>query len=75
MGACTIPGNLMIVTELMPQNLDTFFLSNNTNRKKLTLIQKLKMARDAALGIPCVNVLDIFTDHPLSNPYRHELAT
>jgi hypothetical protein len=50
MGACTIPGKLMIVTELMPRNLESVFLGKAG--KRVALVQKLKMAKDAALGTP-----------------------
>eukprot|EP01089_Gocevia_fonbrunei_P023102 TRINITY_DN9593_c0_g1_i1.p1 TRINITY_DN9593_c0_g1~~TRINITY_DN9593_c0_g1_i1.p1 ORF type:complete len:568 (-),score=107.07 TRINITY_DN9593_c0_g1_i1:21-1724(-) len=48
MGACTQPGKLMIVTELLPMDLDTLFIKKKAN---YPLIQKLGMARDAALGM------------------------
>lgn len=50
MGACTIPGKLMIVTELMPRNLESVFLGKAGKHKRVALVQKLKMAKDAALG-------------------------
>lgn len=49
MGACTMPGNLMIVTELMPRNLENLFLTRPKS-KRITFVSKLKMAKDAALG-------------------------
>lgn len=49
LGACTsIPGQLMICTELMSSNLETLLLNHQI---KLSLLQRVKMAHDAALGI------------------------
>jgi len=48
MGACTEPGNMMIITELMPHgNLESILQSG----APLKLYTRLKMAKDAALGI------------------------
>lgn len=48
MGACTEPGNMMIITELMPHgNLESILQSG----VPLKLYTRLKMAKDAALGI------------------------
>lgn len=47
--ACTsLPGQLMICTELMSSNLEALLLNPHT---KLALLPRMKMARDAALGI------------------------
>lgn len=49
LGACTsIPGQLMICTELLSSNLESLLL-NPQNR--LSMLQRMKMARDAALGV------------------------
>lgn len=49
LGACTsLPGQLMICTELMSSNLEALLLNPHT---KLALLPRMKMARDAALGI------------------------
>jgi len=48
MGACTVPGKLMIVTELMRGDLETMFVDEN---RQLTMLQRLKIAKDAALGM------------------------
>jgi len=49
LGACTsIPGQLMIVSELMTSNLEAMLLNPHT---KLNLLPRMKMAKDAALGI------------------------
>jgi serine/threonine protein kinase len=49
LGACTsLPGQLMICTELMISNLEGLLLNPHT---KLNLLPRMKMARDAALGI------------------------
>lgn len=49
MGACLEPGNCMIVTELLPKG----DLENLLHNDKIPLsdVQKLKIARDAALGM------------------------
>eukprot|EP00727_Mastigamoeba_balamuthi_P008772 m51a1_g4517 putative sh2 domain-containing protein (688) ;mRNA; f:422969-426165 len=49
LGACTKPGKLMIVTELMKCDME--HMIHGENRPTLTLHQKLRMAHDAALGI------------------------
>jgi serine/threonine protein kinase len=49
LGACTKPGQLMIVTELMKHDLE--HIIHGASRPQLTLHQKLRMAHDAALGI------------------------
>jgi len=48
LGACTKPGNLMFVTELMKTDLDAVI---HSSQSQLTLYKKLQMARDAACGI------------------------
>jgi serine/threonine protein kinase len=48
MGACTVPGNMMIVTELMRGDLERLILDGQV---QLTLLQRMKLARDAALGM------------------------
>lgn len=48
MGACTVPGNLMIVTELMRGDLETMLLEEQVN---MSLLLRMRLARDAALGI------------------------
>jgi serine/threonine-protein kinase CTR1 len=47
MGACTEPGKMLIVTELMKNSVHDLL------RKKvpLTLLQRIKMARDAVAGM------------------------
>ena len=49
LGACTAPGKLMIVTELMFCDLE--HLIHGRNRPQLTLAQKLRIAQDAAYGV------------------------
>lgn len=43
----------MIVTELMPRNLESIFLrkDGHLSKRRVTFVQKLKMAKDAALGM------------------------
>jgi serine/threonine protein kinase len=48
LGACTKPGKLMFVTELMKTDLDIVI---HSSRSPLSLYKKLQMARDAACGI------------------------
>jgi len=48
MGACTVPGNMMIVTELMRGDLERLILDDQV---QLTLLERMKLARDAALGM------------------------
>ncbi|KAH3732805.1 SHK1 protein [Pelomyxa schiedti] len=50
LGACTNPGNLMIVTELLHGDLDQLIHAPNLF-EKLTMQQKLNMARDAVYGM------------------------
>ncbi len=47
MGACTIKGQLKIITELAYTDLDRLLKSN----KDLSMYQRMKMAKDAAVGI------------------------
>ncbi|KAL6080477.1 copper transport protein ctr1 [Balamuthia mandrillaris] len=53
MGACTVPGEFKIVTELMDGDLDS--LLKKRNRKQgdyeYSLYERMKMAKDAALGM------------------------
>jgi len=60
MGACTIPGSLKIVTEMMESNLSTLLHDKDI---KLPLLQKIKMARDCALGMSWL--------HGSNNPIIH----
>lgn len=48
MGACTIPGQFKIVTELMHGDLDTLIKRSGL---KFSLFEKMRMAKDAALGV------------------------
>jgi serine/threonine protein kinase len=48
MGACTVPGKFKIVTELMDTDLETLLQQSNV---KLSLYERMKMAKDAALGM------------------------
>ncbi len=49
MGACTQPGSMCIVTELMPKgDVETKLQDKNC---QLGLLPRMKMARDAALGM------------------------
>eukprot|EP01112_Ceratiomyxa_fruticulosa_P009984 TRINITY_DN2620_c0_g1_i2.p1 TRINITY_DN2620_c0_g1~~TRINITY_DN2620_c0_g1_i2.p1 ORF type:complete len:609 (+),score=149.68 TRINITY_DN2620_c0_g1_i2:208-2034(+) len=50
LGACTQPGNVMIATELMRTDMEQF-IHNNPDFSKQPLNQKMKMAKDAALGL------------------------
>ncbi|ELR19943.1 dual specificity protein kinase [Acanthamoeba castellanii str. Neff] len=47
MGACTVPGKFKIVTELMDTDLETLLHSDVS----LSLYERMKMAKDAALGM------------------------
>jgi len=60
MGACTIPGNLKIVTERMESDLSTVL---HDPEIKLSLLQKIKMAKDCALGMSWL--------HGSNNPIIH----
>jgi serine/threonine protein kinase len=49
MGACTEPGNLMIITEMMPRgDVSSIIHSQNV---KISLLKKLHMAKDVAQGM------------------------
>jgi hypothetical protein len=48
MGACTIPGQFKIVTELMHGDLDTLLKRSSL---RFSLFDKMRMAKDAALGV------------------------
>jgi len=49
MGACTVPGKFKIVMELLTGDLEGFLLEGEGN--KLSLYKRLKMAKEAALGM------------------------
>jgi len=56
LGACTIPGSIMIVTECMACDMATLLhkrslVPTGLLREPLTLQKKLRMAHDAALGV------------------------
>eukprot|EP01096_Ripella_sp_DP13-Kostka_P004162 TRINITY_DN1625_c0_g1_i5.p1 TRINITY_DN1625_c0_g1~~TRINITY_DN1625_c0_g1_i5.p1 ORF type:complete len:482 (-),score=181.11 TRINITY_DN1625_c0_g1_i5:153-1598(-) len=69
MGACTLEGNnVMIVTEKMPADLETLLISEH--KKKFSLYARIKMAKDAALGMNWLhrsNPIFIHRDLKLSN--------
>lgn len=49
MGACTVPGQMMIITELMPKgDLETILRDKSIS---LSILTRMKMAKDAALGM------------------------
>eukprot|EP01111_Echinosteliopsis_oligospora_P015443 TRINITY_DN6119_c0_g1_i1.p1 TRINITY_DN6119_c0_g1~~TRINITY_DN6119_c0_g1_i1.p1 ORF type:complete len:585 (-),score=151.22 TRINITY_DN6119_c0_g1_i1:89-1843(-) len=50
LGACTEPNKIMIVTELMKTDVERL-LKNNHDAGKITVYQRIKMAKDAALGV------------------------
>lgn len=54
MGACTAKGNLLIVTELMAGDLEGLVLS----QRYFTLAQRLRMAKDAAMGLNWLHGMD-----------------
>eukprot|EP00339_Tiarina_fusa_P004751 CAMPEP_0117019868 /NCGR_PEP_ID=MMETSP0472-20121206/15180_1 /TAXON_ID=693140 ORGANISM="Tiarina fusus, Strain LIS" /NCGR_SAMPLE_ID=MMETSP0472 /ASSEMBLY_ACC=CAM_ASM_000603 /LENGTH=499 /DNA_ID=CAMNT_0004724931 /DNA_START=1 /DNA_END=1500 /DNA_ORIENTATION=- len=67
MGACTVEDSLMIVTEKMPTDLETLIIDE---KKPLSLFQRIKMAKDAALGMNWLhssNPIFIHRDLKLSN--------
>jgi len=67
MGACTLDDNLMIVTEKLPTDLETLIIDE---RKQLSLYQRMKMSKDAALGMNWLhssNPIFIHRDLKLSN--------
>jgi len=68
MGACTIPGKCMIVTEHLPRGDVESLLRDK--KIELSLITKMRMARDAALGmnwLHCSNPVFIHRDLKSSN--------
>jgi serine/threonine protein kinase len=48
MGACTEPGRLMIVSELMKQDVDTLLADASVD---LSMLQRMRIAKGAALGV------------------------
>jgi len=50
LGACTQPNKIMIVTELMKTDLERL-IHHNPEAGKYSLVHRLKMAKDAALGM------------------------
>eukprot|EP01114_Cavostelium_apophysatum_P020971 TRINITY_DN7184_c0_g1_i2.p1 TRINITY_DN7184_c0_g1~~TRINITY_DN7184_c0_g1_i2.p1 ORF type:complete len:727 (-),score=197.56 TRINITY_DN7184_c0_g1_i2:30-2210(-) len=52
LGACTIPGHLMIVTEIMDKSF------HDIDKKKVDLVTRLKMAKAAAKGISWLHSLN-----------------
>jgi len=67
MGACTLEDNLMIVTEKMPTDVETLLIDE---KKPLSLFQRMKMMKDAALGMNWLhssNPIFIHRDLKLSN--------
>jgi serine/threonine protein kinase len=50
LGACTQPNKIMIVTELMKTDLERL-IHHNPEVGKISMAQRLKMAKDAALGM------------------------
>jgi len=68
MGACTIPGNFFIVSEYLPKgDLEKMLRDPNI---KLSLYTRMKMAKDAALGmnwLHCSNPMFIHRDLKSSN--------
>jgi serine/threonine protein kinase len=62
MGACLEPGYLTLVTEYMPSNLEIKLLRDR-DRKDITPYQRLKMAKDAALGVQWL--------HKMNTPMVH----
>ncbi len=68
MGACTIPGNFFIVSEFLPHgDVEKMLRDQNI---KLGLYTRMKMAKDAALGmnwLHCSNPIFIHRDLKSSN--------
>jgi hypothetical protein len=68
MGACTIPGNFFIVSEFLPRgDVEKMLRDQNV---KLSLYTRMKMAKDAALGmnwLHCSNPIFIHRDLKSSN--------
>lgn len=50
LGACTQPSRIMIATELMKTDLERL-IHHNPEAQKITLYMRMKMAKDAALGM------------------------
>lgn len=71
LGACTEPGNFMIVSELLKGDLDTLFLKAKADAvPKWSLYQRMKFAKDASLGVLWLHSLNpqiIHRDLKLSN--------
>lgn len=68
MGACTTGKELMIVTELMPTDLETLLIKSA--EKTISALERMRMAKDAALGmnwLHCSNPVIIHRDLKLSN--------
>jgi serine/threonine protein kinase len=57
LGACTSDNSFMIVTELMETDLDKIIHSNK--HQQLTPVDKIKLAKDAALGMNWLGLLSI----------------
>jgi serine/threonine protein kinase len=51
MGAVVDPENLMIITELMPKGSVHSLIHDPTRGKDIKFAQRMKMAKDAALGM------------------------
>lgn len=68
MGACTLPGNFFIVSEFMPKgDMERMLRDKNI---QFSLYQRMKMAKDAALGmnwLHCSNPMFIHRDLKSSN--------
>jgi hypothetical protein len=68
MGACTLPGNFFIVSEYMPKgDMERMLRDKNV---VFSLYQRMKMAKDAALGmnwLHCSNPMFIHRDLKSSN--------
>ena len=58
MGACTVPGNMMIVTEYMPKGDLESILRNSS--VQLSLLTRMRMAKDAALGMTWFLIFILF---------------
>eukprot|EP01114_Cavostelium_apophysatum_P001871 TRINITY_DN11645_c0_g1_i2.p1 TRINITY_DN11645_c0_g1~~TRINITY_DN11645_c0_g1_i2.p1 ORF type:complete len:632 (-),score=192.54 TRINITY_DN11645_c0_g1_i2:34-1929(-) len=55
MGACTSPGNLAMVVELMPKG--SVFDRLRDDKIKLTLTTRMMFAKDTALGMACLHAM------------------
>jgi len=60
MGACLEPGYYALVTEYMPSNLEIKLLQNKNRKDMFTLYKRLKMAKDAALGIQWLHKMNTY---------------